>query len=68
MFNKSEKKKEEQLQLIKLAEVNGIDIPPASRKICNRREGQPIGTNYWYNSLERRAKIAERRLKEKGLI
>lgn len=66
MFNKS--KKDEQLRLIELAEANGIDIPPARRKICNRKKYQPIGMNYWYNSLEFRAKIAERKLKEKGLI
>lgn len=61
-------KKEEQLRLIQMAEDNGIYVPPASRKICERKPGQPIGMNYWYTSLERRAEIAERELKRKGLL
>ena len=61
--------REEYLRLIKMAEDHGIYVPGASRKICERREGAPRGSNYTVGlSLEKRAKIAERRLKEKGLV
>jgi len=60
--------KEEWLRLVRLAEENGIYIPPASRKIYDRKPGGVVGMNYWTISLERRAEIAERELKKRGLI
>lgn len=73
MFNIVEKFKKKyitkkQKRLIELAEANGIYIPPASRKISDRRVNEIIGMNYWTISLKRRAEIAERELKKKGLI
>lgn len=63
-----EKKIAEQKRLIKLAEENGICIPPtiersgSSRSMC---VGMPRG---WYRSLNTRAKIAEKELKKRGLL
>lgn len=64
-----ESKITKQKQLIKLAEENGINIPPTFERseYCRKRSyiGMPCG---WYRSLETRARIAERELKKKGLI
>lgn len=70
IFEKFKKKyiRRKQERLIKLAEANGIYIPPASSKIRDRDVNGVIGMNYWTNSLKRRAEIAERELKKKGLI
>lgn len=65
---KESSQQEEWKRLIQLAEDNGIYIPQASRKICDRKPGSPRGMNHWTVSLECRAKIAERELKKKGLI
>ena len=64
-----------QIQLIKMAEENGIYVPPQTRSykspsVACRMAGlhRVIGGCGWFNSLKRRAEIAERGLKERGLI
>lgn len=61
---------EKQKALIKMAEENGIYVPPSFRP-----SEVTYGSKYsiamrpgWYTSLELRAELAERELKRKGLI
>ena len=67
--------KDRQIQLIKMAEENGIYVPPQVRSYKSSavkwRIGgmsRVIGTGGWFTSRKIRAEIAERGLKEKGLI
>jgi hypothetical protein len=67
--------KDRQIQLIKMAEANGIYVPPRTRtynsSAASWRNGgfsRVIGAGCWFTSRKRRAEIAERGLKAKGLI
>lgn len=76
MFKKLKEKREKERQnrLIKMAEENGIYVPPVCRdyKQLHYGEGEnrytAMGLGGWYTSRKCRAEIAERGLKRRGLI
>lgn len=77
MFKKLKLKREDikQKKLIKMAEDNGIYIPPSCKNYKQLRVGgidgmrsSMIGLGGWYTSQKKRAEIAERELRKRGLI
>ena len=63
---KEKREKERQNRLIKMAEENGIYVPPACGNYKPSKYG--IGIGGWYTSNRIRAKIAEMELIRRGLI
>lgn len=73
MFKRLKQKREirKQNRLIKLAEENGIELPPAYRPAGNENPTRVDLKNTiyrWSNPRRMRAKIAEGKLKEKGIL
>lgn len=73
MFKKFKQKREirRQNRLIKLAEENGIELPPECRPVKSRSQTQVKMKNTiygWRTPRWVRAEIAERKLKERGIL
>ena len=70
MFKRLKRKLKERKmkRIIKLAEDNGIYVPPTFERVGTKRRGICGIINAWYRSLEMRAAIAEREPKEKGIL
>ena len=61
-------KKRRQNYLIKLAKKNGAYIPPTCKKSNVYYLGKKPGAGNWYTSRKARAMLAERQLKERGVL
>ena len=61
-------KRRRQNYLIKLAKKNGAYIPPTCKKYNVYYLGKKHGAGNWYTSRKARAMLAERQLKERGVL
>ena len=61
-------KRRRQDYLISLAKKNGAYIPPTCRKSNVYYPGKKPGAGNWYTSRKTRAMLAERQLKERGVL
>ena len=61
-------KRRRQIYLIKLAKKNGAYIPPTCKKSNVYYLGKKPGAGNWYTSRKARAMLAERQLKERGVL
>ncbi len=71
MFKKLKHKREvhRQNRIIKIAEEHGIELPPEHRPARSGHYVKMQNTIYgWHTSRKRRAEIAERKLKERGIL
>ena len=61
-------KRRRQNYLIKLAKKNVVYIPPTCKKSNVYYLGKKPGAGNWYTSQKARAMLAERQLKERGVL